>query len=363
MPDRQIPLVMSEGMPFARGLHLGRAQAKRVRQTVSAYRELFRVCAGLDPARVFDIAERFIPPIEAYAPHLLEEMRGIAEGSGHDLREIVAVNSRTELMYGVPFGECTSIGVTPEASADGHLRLAQNWDWKASLSGALVLWVIRRDDGPDVLTLTEAGMVGKIGVNASGFAMCVNLLKSYQDTGQPAVPMHIILRRVLEEAHSVEEAIALIGSAKRHTSCNHLIADCNGHLADVEATPFGRQVLSPTRGVLVHANHCLDEELAPHDRTVRDQPETLARCERATRLSQEPPIDEARLRSILSDHATAPNSICRHVQTNLPPDQQDESIASLIFDLTAGMLAIADGPPCQYPYRRLMLGEYMRLAS
>jgi isopenicillin-N N-acyltransferase like protein len=363
MPDRQIPLVMSEGLPFARGFHLGRTQATRVRQTVSAYLELFQVRARLDRAGVLTTAERFIPPIEAYAPHVLEEMRGIAEGSGHDLRDIVAINSRTELMYGVPFGECTAIGVTPEASADGHLRLAQNWDWKTSLAGALVLWVIRRDDGPDVLTLTEAGMVGKIGVNASGFAMCVNLLTSYKDTGQPAVPMHLILRRVLEEAHSVEEAIALIGSATRQTSCNHLIADRGGHLADVEATPFGRRVLWPTGGVLTHANHCLDGALAPYDRFVRDQPETLARCERATRLSQELPVDEARLRSILSDHATAPNSICRHVQTELPPDEQDESIASLIFDLTAGTLDISDGPPCQYPYRRLTLGEYLRVAG
>jgi isopenicillin-N N-acyltransferase-like protein len=226
-----------------------------------------------------------------------------------------------------------------------------------------VLWAIRRDDGPDVLTLTEAGMVGKIGVNASGFALCVNLLTSDLDTGQAAVPMHIILRRVLEEAHSVAEAVALIGSAKRQTSCNHLMADRGGHLADVEATPLSQKVLAPTRGILAHANHCLDAELASHDRYVHDWPETLARCARAASLAQEPPIDETRLRSLLSDHATAPNSICLHVQTNLPPDQQDESIASLIFDLTAGTLDIADGPPCQYPYRRLTLGEYLRVAG
>jgi isopenicillin-N N-acyltransferase like protein len=169
MPDRQIPLVVSEGTPFARGLHLGRVQAERVAHSVSAYLELFKARAGLDHAGVLNTAERFIPTIGAYAPHLLEEMRGMAEGSGHDLRAIVAINCRTELMYGVPFGECTSIGVTPEASADGHVRLAQNWDWKVSLAGALVLWAIRRDDGPDVLTLTEAGMVGKIGANATSF--------------------------------------------------------------------------------------------------------------------------------------------------------------------------------------------------
>ena len=33
----------------------------------------------------------FMPSIAHYTPHLLEEMRGIAEGAGHDLREIIAI--------------------------------------------------------------------------------------------------------------------------------------------------------------------------------------------------------------------------------------------------------------------------------
>jgi isopenicillin-N N-acyltransferase-like protein len=58
-------------------------------------------------------------------------------------------------------------------------------------------------------------MVGKIGVNASGFAMCVNLLNFTRIPASLPCPCAHFLRRVLEEAHSVEEAIALIGSAKR----------------------------------------------------------------------------------------------------------------------------------------------------
>ena len=90
--------------------------------------------AGLNRQAALKHAERFMTSIADYAPHLLEEMRGIAEGAERDLREIVAINTRTELMYGVTQRpECTSIGINTTASADEHIRLAQNWDWRPTL--------------------------------------------------------------------------------------------------------------------------------------------------------------------------------------------------------------------------------------
>jgi len=358
---RQTPIVVSEGDAFARGQQLGRAVAGRVERTVGSYMTLFEQRAGLDRDRVLAEAERFMPAIAGYAPRLLDEMRGIAAGSGRDLREIVAVNARTELMYGVAGRtECTSVAVAPMASTDGHMRVAQNWDWFSALAGTTVLWVVRPDDGPDVLTFAEAGLVGKIGVNAAGVALCVNLLTSDSDNSGPAVPMHVILRHVLDEARSVEEAMALIAAAPRCTSCNHLLADRGGAVADVEATPAGQSVLRPRDGVLTHANHCADAGLVGRDRGARDYPETIVRGARAGALAAGRSIDEQGLRVILSDHATAPGSICLHAQEGPPPEQQEESVASLIIDLTAATLDIADGPPCTHAYRRLALGDYLR---
>src|SRR5262245_42448325 len=129
---QETPIVVGEGDALTRGRQLGRAVADRVEQTIASYMALFDRRASLERGRVLAEAERFMPAIEGYAPHLLEEMRGIAAGSGRDLREIVAINARTELMYGLPGRpECTSVAVGPAASADGHVRVAQNWDWFA----------------------------------------------------------------------------------------------------------------------------------------------------------------------------------------------------------------------------------------
>jgi isopenicillin-N N-acyltransferase like protein len=360
--DRHIPLVISEGDPFTRGLHLGRSETGRVTHTVTAYMEIFAQKSGLNRSAVFAHAERFRPTIAGYAPHLLEEMHGIAEGAGRDLREIIAINARTELMYGVTMRpECTSIAISTAASAGGHIRIAQNWDWRPTLAGSLILWVLRRDDGPDLLTLTEAGMVGKIGLNAMGLAMCINLLNSDTDHAGPAVPMHIILRRVLEEARSVEEAITLIGATERCTSCFHLLADRSGALAGVEATPAGQHVLHATGGVLTHANHCIAPELFARDSNAREYPETLARGERVQSLASARTLDGNTLHSILADHATSPGSICLHLEPGISLLDNYESIASIIFDLTAGTVDTAEGPPCTYPYHRRLLNDYLRL--
>src|SRR5579884_2918621 len=135
MMSRETPLVISEGDPYTRGQRLARSVGDRVRKTIDAYFGLFEYHAGLDRDRVLREADRFVPIIEEYAPDLLAEMRGIADGAGRDMLEIVAINARTEMLYGVTHrGECTSIAVAPEGATDARVRVGQKWDWYAWLA-------------------------------------------------------------------------------------------------------------------------------------------------------------------------------------------------------------------------------------
>jgi isopenicillin-N N-acyltransferase-like protein len=353
--DRHIPLVVSAGDPFARGSHLGTVEGSRIAYTVEAYMKIFRLFAGLERPQVLALAERYLPVIAEHTPDLLAEMRGIASGAGRDLREIVAINARTELMYGgQQLAECTAVALGPQACADGGVYLAQNWDWHVSLAGGLILWALTPASGRQVLTLTEAGIVGKIGTNGS-LALGVNLLTSDGDSPQPALPMHIALRHILDTSERVNDAVELIAGLPRSTSCNHLLADRYGALASVEATPLGQQVLYPQDSWLTHTNHCRGAGLRMCDSYVREHPETLARDERAQTLLGRPPIDLATLHALFSDHATAPDSICRHVQPELPYRDQQESVASIIMHVGQGIVEIADGPPCEHAYRRVIL--------
>lgn len=69
-------------------------------------------------ARSFDLE------IRAKWPRYYEELQGIADGSKRDILDIVAINVRTEIAFGLMTDGCTSLfWDTP-----GNVFLGQNWD-------------------------------------------------------------------------------------------------------------------------------------------------------------------------------------------------------------------------------------------
>ena len=51
-------------------------------------------------AAVLARARAFVPAVADRYPELMEEVTGIAEGADRPVEEIVALNARTELLYG-----------------------------------------------------------------------------------------------------------------------------------------------------------------------------------------------------------------------------------------------------------------------
>jgi hypothetical protein len=110
------------------------------------------VRAGLDLRQGVRHCERFIPPIEAYAPHLLEEMRGIAGR----LEPLTCAKSwpSTAAQNLMAWRAVWRMYLHWRHARGFHNRWTSPPGTKLGLEGvafrALVLWVIRRDDGPDI---------------------------------------------------------------------------------------------------------------------------------------------------------------------------------------------------------------------
>lgn len=126
--------VVLSGTPRERGVTYGRECAALIERTISDYTRYFDNKKNLSWSYVKEMAQKFIPAIEAFAPELMEEMRGIAEGANRSFDEILAVNCRSELLRfegshdGGASDECSCIGVMPERTKNGHVMTAQNWD-------------------------------------------------------------------------------------------------------------------------------------------------------------------------------------------------------------------------------------------
>jgi isopenicillin-N N-acyltransferase like protein len=366
------PHVSVEGGPRERGRQYGEAARERVHRSVEAYREVFEAYAGWDWARVEKEAARFEAPIRAFSPTCLEEIEGIAEGAGVATTDILAINVRTEVMFSARARdasihlppECTSFAALPSATAEGHTLIGQNWDWLLHSFDTVVVLEAVRDDGPNFVTVVEAGLLAKTGMNAAGIGLATNALVSGDDRGEPGVPYHVLLRALLD-AEDLPSALAILQRGWRSSSANYLLAHRDGTACDVEASPgdfTSLHVLFPDRrGLLFHTNHFVSPRFTGRDVSLWVMPDSPFRLDRAGRLADEieGPVTPQHLQSILSDHGNHPLGICCHPDDRHAPLDQGASVASVIMDLDSRTMWVSDGNPCTAPYRQLDYGELL----
>jgi isopenicillin-N N-acyltransferase-like protein len=157
------PLIEVWGQPRERGRRYGRAAAGRIRLGVEHYAAQLAT-AAFPWSAIRELVHGHLPRIDAFDPAYLEEMRGIAEGAELDFEAIVLLNARTEILRSAQRRKiaeeadgCTGVVVLPEAAQGRRLIHAQNWDWKIECAETAVVLRILREDGPDLLTFTEAG--------------------------------------------------------------------------------------------------------------------------------------------------------------------------------------------------------------
>lgn len=81
------------------------------------------------------------------------------------------------------------------------------------------------------------------GINEKGLAVAMSFVNGTRI--QPGVSFHFIVRRVLEECESTQQAVELIQDAHVSSANNFLIADRSGDLAVVESCPQKAMVRKP----------------------------------------------------------------------------------------------------------------------
>jgi isopenicillin-N N-acyltransferase like protein len=192
------PQIRVEGGPRDRGRAYGEQASERVHVSLDAYAQVFEHYAGWDWPRVTAEALRFESAIQEYEPRYLEEMRGLAEGAGVGYEDVLALNVRTEIMFAAKArqareamrqpSECSAFAVLPGASATGHTLVGQNWDWLLHSFETVVVLEAHQEEGPDFVTVVEAGLLAKTGMNSSGIGIATNALVTDCDDGTPAVP-------------------------------------------------------------------------------------------------------------------------------------------------------------------------------
>lgn len=341
------PLVTVAGEHRDLGVAYGRQESGRIREAVSGYGALL-TAFGVDGVARSGRLGAYREVVGDHLPWLLDELEGVAEGSGVPLVDVLLVNARSELISsgGAPF-ECTSVAVPSCLSKDGRPRLAQNWDWLTVMSGLPVVLSSAPAGQPAYVTFCEAGQVAKLGVNDRGLAVGINFLTTpEEDRAAVGIPVHLLLRAILAE-EDVDGALAALLTLPIGGAVHLLLADRSGAVASVETRPSGTTIHeiplgSVAAGVLTHAN---DFELSLPEGAPRP-----CRSARLASLLKGRLADRATLFEVLRDHSPDdPERICSHPSVGLA----SSSIASFVMepagsgDDPAPALWIVPGLPCE----------------
>lgn len=363
------PHIRVSGDPIARGRQLGEKAADRIARSVEIYRDVFAHYAGWDWDQVTEYAAKFRPKIEAYEPRYLREMDAIAQGAGLDPRDVLAINVRTEVMFAAvarqSAQECTAFVALPEVTRNAHVLVAQNWDWKPQMTETVIILEAEQEHGPNFVTVVEAGLLAKAGFNSAGIGLVTNALVSDQDLGDPGVPYHVILRAILD-AETITDALRAVLRQPRSSSANYLIAHRDGLAINAEAAPgdFSRVCLQhPDEGICIHTNHFTDPNFNLKDVVLWDGPDSLFRYQRLRQRIKKKAgaltVEDAK--AFFSDHINHPSGICTHPDPRLELADQYATVVSVIMDLSTSTLSIADGFPCQTPYRELDYSKFLQM--
>jgi isopenicillin-N N-acyltransferase-like protein len=376
-----------------RGQIHGQQAKDRIQHSVITYARLFAAC-GIDWASACERAMRFEPVVEQVDADLMAELRGMAQGSGQTLGSLMALNCRTEILpptffsdepqlahaalaanraAGLPDwladapwdgalkdGECTAMGVTAAASRTGQAWLAQNWDWMGRQREALVVLHTQGPSGQSITTLTEAGMLAKIGINQSGFALGLNILRSNRDGSRLGVPVHVLLRHLLdcrsvaharERLHALQTELGLGFGAASNVPC----ADAEGQAACFEVSPAGWAEVTPTQGVVVHTNHFVCESLLAEQAPVGPGLSSHSRLSTASHHALQTPIGQAELEHFLRDESDGFLSICRSPDPSVPPESRVESVAGIVMHTQPPAMWVACDVPTRVAFEAVPL--------
>ena len=357
-----------KGTPLERGLIFGEA----AKTLISKIIELWR--AELDNYGAHSSVEQSIDPdiylnellsqtghlaaVNQWAPDLLDEIKGIADGSGQPFEYIFGLHlGDEEWMYGLtrrlsrPTDKCTAFAVSNEV--DNLSFAGQNMDVGSWVDKKQVLLrVMPMGNAPEALVFTFAGNTGLNGLNAKGLGVTCNTLAqlNYSSDG---LPVGAIVRSILT-MNSIYEAEQFLRRVPHASGQNYILSSA-GDMRCFECSANSVVRYRPDGGDerIFHTNHPLvnkdqNEVFAPEKRRSKN---SVARidsiCSRLGDTSQTLTLDD--IKAALSAHDDPANPVSRN--TNYENSPIGFTAGSSIYELgDVPRLHLAAGPPCETDY-------------
>jgi hypothetical protein len=300
---------------------------------------------------------------EHITPDLQVEMLGISRGCpdshpemGPYYNRILNYHAAQDISYMLMHSPlirpgCTAFGAWGAATMENHLLCGRDFDWEADpvFDEDRILIICEPTNGIPFISLAWAGMAGCVsGMNRDGVSIVVNGAPSHLPADS-ATPTCLVAREVLEHAHNLAEATAIIRQRQVFVSAMFLVGSrADGKFIVVEKTPETTAVREPGTNAdsLVCANHYLTPELKddPINETYKRADTSVSRFDRMTELLRDETnrLDAAVCAAILRDRRLPGGEFAGDGNRgSLNPLIATHSV---VMDLTAGIFWAASPP-------------------
>ena len=339
-----IKIIKVSGNPTERSKSYAEQLRTRIQQTYDFYNDLVFKHSELSGVEIYNRVNILISKTRAVFPNLISELECISESSNIPIQQIFLINARTEILN-ASVGECTSIAIPK------NNLLAQTWDWIEEMENLMVILIVEKEDGSSFVTLTEPGMLAKIGINNYGISVGLNFLKSKHSLD--GVPVHLLLRAILD-CTSLKKVREIVAQSNMGKSSYIPVATSIGEAVGFEFSNDAMQELTPLDDVLLHTNHCLAPNMTsvPLPTSNQRYETTLANLRTGTNF------DFATVDRILSDTSSSEAP----VQSPYRPSESLGNLsvgtcATIIMELEKLRFSYRKGPNPFGPYHTICLSD------
>jgi isopenicillin-N N-acyltransferase-like protein len=294
----------------------------------------------LDREHLETLLAPYLDASTATVPHLVQQIRGMADGANQPLLDLFFANAFEEVYGIVELG--TPAGVPVERCTDVVLRspgstlLGHNEQWYAGDDGSVGVVLDVSDDGPVVLAPVVAGTLPVVGLNELGGAFGTMSLSATDE--RVGVPRALVARDLLE-ARDPDDAFRRANLAERAGGYSYLCAFPGGETCTIETTSSTAALLAADE----HTNHALDATVAAAACEPSEGSRSRLARARALVASTAPTLDG--MVGLLSDHSGVGQDICMHPE---PADDPEAStiLFAMVCESETRSMWIAPGHPC-----------------
>ncbi|WP_350284381.1 C45 family peptidase [uncultured Croceitalea sp.] len=237
-----------------------------------------------------------IPELGTYYPEVLEEINGFADGIEENPNNVAAF--LLSLVASGFNGQCSVFAF----KNDDAVIVGRNYDMPLAFKKFTESSLIAPSDKWAYIGQSDVFIGRSDGINEKGLFTAMSFVNG--KTVRPGVSFHFIIRKVLENASSTEEAIELIKQAKVSSSNNFIVADAHGHIAVVESAPEQSRIINLTNGhrYLHITNQFMNKDMQAIDQGNLDWSKSMERYQGINQqLRTESNVNVKKAKEILSD--------------------------------------------------------------